>query len=139
MSANSDMPKFGSRSRIGWPDPSAAEITGCPSVPAATWRVESFDTSSLSPTQALASPPRRRPTSTSENQAAANTAVILMKNWIMSMTSTPQSPECAAKTTFRIPQMTMVCTAERPKRMLAILQAASVTIPMMKQLKKRPR
>ena len=31
------------------------------------------------------------------------TAVILMKNWIMSMTSTPHSPECAAKTTFRTP------------------------------------
>ena len=32
--------------------------------------------------------------------AAAITAVILMKNWIMSMTSTPHSPECAANTTF---------------------------------------
>jgi hypothetical protein len=31
------------------------------------------------------------------------TAVILMKNWIMSMTSTPQSPEWAAKATFRKP------------------------------------
>ena len=33
----------------------------------------------------------------------------------------------------------IVCHGARPKRMFAILHAASVTIPMMKQLKKRPR
>ena len=37
------------------------------------------------------------------------TAVILMKNWIMSMTSTPQSPECAAKTTLSTPTTSSVC------------------------------
>lgn len=93
----------------------------------------------LRPAQPLASPVRRRPTSTSENHAAAKTAVILMKNCTISMTSTPQRPECAAKTTLRTPQMTMVCQAGMPKRMLAILQAAKVTMPMMKQLKKSPR
>ncbi len=55
------------------------------------------------------------------------------------MTSTPQRPEWAAKTTFKMPQMTIVCQAGMPKRMLAILQAARVTMPMMKQLKNRPR
>ena len=79
------------------------------------------------------------PTCSTAKYAAAITAVILMKNWIMSMTSTPHSPEWAANTTLRIPQITMVCQAGRPKRMFAILQAARVTIPMMKQLKKRPR
>ena len=62
-----------------------------------------------------------------------------MKNWIMSITSTPQSPECAAKATFSSPQITIVCQAGMPNRMLAILQAANVTVPMMKQLKNRPR
>ena len=62
-----------------------------------------------------------------------------MKNWIMSITSTPQSPECAANTTFSSPQITIVCHAGIPNRMLAILQAASVTVPMMKQLKNSPR
>ena len=67
------------------------------------------------------------------------TAVILMKNWTMSMTSTPQSPACAAKTTLMAPQIRIVCHGASPNRMLAILQAASVTIPMMKQLKNSPR
>ena len=79
------------------------------------------------------------PTSRSEKYAAAKTAVILMKNCTISMTSTPQSPECEAKRTLMTPQKTMVCQGGRPKRMLAILQAASVTMPMMKQLKNSPR
>ena len=69
----------------------------------------------------------------------AMTAVIVIKNCTMSMTSTPHRPECAAKTTLSTPQMRIVCHGGRPKRMLAILHAASVTIPMMKQLKNRPR
>ena len=113
-------------------------MTGTPWVVTTCW-VESLATRALRPAQALASPARRLPTSTSENQAAAKTAVILMKNCTMSMTSTPQRPEWAAKTTLRMPQMTMVCQAGIPKRMLAILQAAKVTMPMMKQLKNRPR
>ena len=140
ISASSDMPKFGSMSRIGWPEPSDGDMTGCAlPTPCTTCSVESLPTSSLSPSQPLASPPSRRPTSTNENQAAANTAVILMKNWIMSITSTPQSPEWAAKATLRTPVRRMVCHAGIPNRMLAILQAASVTVPMMKQLKNRPR
>ena len=83
--------------------------------------------------------PVRRATSFKLKYAAAMTAVILMKNWIMSMTSTPQSPACAAKTTLSTPQMTMVCQGGSPKRMLAILHAASITVPMMKQLKNSPR
>ena len=114
-------------------------MAGTPSVVTTCW-VESFDTSACRPAQPPAPlPTRRSPTSTSENQAAAKTAVILMKNCTISMTSTPQRPEWAAKTTLRMPQTTMVCHAGMPKRMLAILQAARVTMPMMKQLKKSPR
>ena len=79
ISASSDIVKFGSMSRIGWPFPSESDITGTPSVVTTCW-VESFSTSNFSPVQPLASPARRRPTSTSENHAAAKTAVILIKN-----------------------------------------------------------
>ena len=50
------------------------------------------------------------------------TAVILMKNWIMSMTSTPHSPECAANTTFSTPtaeQRLPALEAEEHRRDLA--------------------
>ncbi len=67
------------------------------------------------------------------------TAVILMKNWIMSMTSTPQRPECAANTTFKPPTMSSVCQRSSPKRTPAILQAARFTVAMIMQLKKSPR
>ena len=79
------------------------------------------------------------PTWRTANQAAAVTAVILMRNWIMSMTRTPQRPEYMAKTTLRKPQASRVCQRGSPKRMLAILQAARLTVAMMTQLKKRPR
>ena len=139
ISANSDIEKLGSISRIGCPLPSDTDMTGTPCV-VTTCCVESFSTRAFRPAQPPAPlPTRRSPTSTSENQAAAKTAVILMKNWTISMTSTPQRPECAAKTTFKTPQMTMVCQAGIPKRMLAILHAAKVTMPMMKQLKNSPR
>jgi hypothetical protein len=140
INASCETLKFGSRSSIGWPRPSIGCITGWPlGSGGATCNVESLDINSLSPTHASAWPPRRRPTSTSENQAAAMTAVIFTKNCSMSITSTPHSPECAAKTTFKTPQMMIVCQAGNPNRMFAILQAANVTVPMMKQLKKRPR
>ena len=82
MSANSDMLKLGSKSRMGWPVPSFTDITGCAlaAVLCTTCSVDSRSVSSLRPSQPLGSPARRRPTSTSENHAAANTAVILMKN-----------------------------------------------------------
>ena len=67
------------------------------------------------------------------------TAVILMKNWTMSMTSTPQRPEWAAKTTFSSPTNSSVSQRGRPKRMPAILQAARFTVAMIMQLKRSPR
>ena len=39
-----------------------------------------------------------------------------MKNWIMSMTSTPHSPECAAKTTFSTPTISSVCHRVEPEQ-----------------------
>ena len=71
--------------------------------------------------------------------AAAITADILMKNWIMSMTSTPQSPECAANTTLRRPTPTSVCQRSSPNKTLAILTAARLTVAMIMQLNSRPR
>ena len=71
--------------------------------------------------------------------AAAITAVILMKNWIMSMTSTPQSPECAANAAFSTPTNSSVCQRSRPNRMPAILQAARLTVAMIMQLNNSPR
>ncbi len=67
------------------------------------------------------------------------TAVILMKNWTMSMTSTPHSPECVANTTFRPPTSASVCHRGRPNSTPAILQAARFTVAMIMQLKSRPR
>ena len=62
-----------------------------------------------------------------------------MKNWIMSITSTPHRPLCAAKITFSTPTNSSVSQREKPKRMLAILQAARFTLAMIMQLKKKPR
>ena len=60
-----------------------------------------------------------------------------MKNWIMSMTSTPHSPECAAKTTFSRPTASSVCQRSSPNSTAAILQAARFTVAMIMQLKKK--
>jgi hypothetical protein len=62
-----------------------------------------------------------------------------MKNWIMSMTSTPQRPANAANVTFIVPTMTSVCQRSRPKRIPAILHVARFTDAMIMQLKNRPR
>ena len=102
------MAKFGRTSRIGWPVPSIGDITGC----AARWKTTCCEPSmltSLCRRRGASPTPVCRATSFSEKYAAAMTAVILMKNWTMSMTSTPQRPECAAKTTLSTPQMRMVC------------------------------
>src|ERR1022692_909122 len=48
------------------------------------------------------------------------TAVILMKNWSISMTSTPQRPECAANTTFSRPTASSVCQRSKPNSTAAI-------------------
>src|SRR5215510_1192120 len=79
------------------------------------------------------------PTDFTAKYAAAMTADILMKNWIMSMTRTPQSPEWAAKITFSTPTKRRVSQAGRPKRTFAIFTAAMLTVAMITQLKKRPR
>jgi hypothetical protein len=67
------------------------------------------------------------------------TAVIMMKNWIMSMTSTPHSPEKAAKKRLRAPTRISVSSRLIPNRIEAILQAARLTVAMIMQLKNRPR
>ena len=75
----------------------------------------------------------------SAKYAAAITAVILMKNCTMSMTSTPHRPEWAAKTTFSRPTNSSVSQRGRPNRIPAILHAARFTVAMIMQLKSRPR
>ena len=70
---------------------------------------------------------------------AAMTAAILIKNWTMSITSTPHRPEWAAKTTFKSPTKSSVCQRSRPNKIPAILQAARFTLAMMIRLKKKPR
>ena len=67
------------------------------------------------------------------------TADIFMKNWIMSMTSTPHSPANAANVTFSTPTSSSVCQRSSPNRMPAILQVARFTAAMIMQLKNRPR
>jgi hypothetical protein len=62
-----------------------------------------------------------------------------MKNWIMSMTSTPQRPEWAAKATFRTPMASRVCQRSRPSSTAAILQAARLTLARIMPLTNRPR
>ena len=71
--------------------------------------------------------------------AAAVTAVILTKNCTMSMTSTPQRPECAANAAFSTPTKRSVCHRGSPKRIAAILQAARLTVAMIMQLNRNPR
>ncbi len=89
--------------------------------------------------ETLATMTSRPPTARTAKKAAAMTAVIIMKNWIMSMMSTPQSPVTAAKTTLRRPTTASVSQRLRPKRMAAILQAARLTVAMMMQLNRNPR
>ena len=91
--ANSDIEKFGKISRNGCPRPFTADTIGSPFLGVTTCSVESFSTSACKPSHALSSPTRRRPTSLREKYAAAKTAVILIKNWIMSMIKTPHRPE----------------------------------------------
>ena len=62
-----------------------------------------------------------------------------MKNCTMSMTSTPHSPECVAKTTLSSPTKSSVCQRSNPNRMAAILHAARFTVAMMMQLNSSPR
>ena len=64
---------------------------------------------------------------------------IAMPNWMKSVTSTPQSPEVAAKATFSTAQTRSVFPIGQPRITLAILTAARFTVAMMTQLKKRPR
>ena len=56
-----------------------------------------------------------------------------------SVTRTPQSPDVAAKATFKSAQTTSVFPIGQPSTTLAILAAARLTEAMITQLKKRPR
>ena len=67
------------------------------------------------------------------------TAVILMKNWIISITSTPQSPVCAANATFSKPTNNNVCQRSSPNKIPAILHAARLTVAIIRQLNSSPR
>ena len=62
-----------------------------------------------------------------------------MPNWMKSVTSTPQSPEVAAKAMLSTAQMSSVCHIGQPSTTLAILAAARFTVAMITQLKKSPR
>ncbi len=62
-----------------------------------------------------------------------------MPNWIKSVTSTPHSPEVAAKATLMTPHTSSVCPIGQPSSTLAILAAARFTVAMITQLKNRPR
>ena len=62
-----------------------------------------------------------------------------MPNWMKSVTSTPHSPDVAAKATFSTAQISSVCHIGQPRSTLAIFAAARFTVAMMTQLKKSPR
>ena len=62
-----------------------------------------------------------------------------MPNWMKSVTSTPHSPDVAAKATLRTAQMRSVFPIGQPNNTFAILAAARFTVAMITQLKKRPR
>ncbi len=85
--------------------------------------------------------PDRPPTSgcASAKYAAANAPAIAIPNWKKSTTSTPHSPDVAAKTMLITAQISSVLPIGQPSTTLAILAAARLTVAMMKQLKTRPR
>ena len=64
---------------------------------------------------------------------------MVIRNWIESVTSTPQSPDTEAKKMVMTEQTSRVRSIGHPSTMLAILAAARLTVPMMTQLKKSPR
>ena len=65
--------------------------------------------------------------------------VIVIENWIESVTSTPHKPETDAKKIVMTPQTMSVRSIGQPRRTFAILTAARFTVAMMTQLKSRPR
>ncbi len=71
--------------------------------------------------------------------AAANAEVIVMQNWIMSVTITPQSPAVAAKTIGITTQIASVSPRGQPKSTPAIFTSARLTVAMIVQLKNSPR
>ena len=72
-------------------------------------------------------------------QAAAITALILITNCTRSIASTPHNPDTEANTTQIAPQISTVSSRPHPSITFEILIAASVTVAMIAQLKKRPR
>ncbi len=85
--------------------------------------------------------PRRPPTPGAwiAKYAAANAEVMVMKNWIMSVTITPHRPAVAAKTIGTTTLIANVSKRGQPKRMPAIFTSARLTVAMIQQLKKSPR
>src|SRR5262245_38709783 len=71
--------------------------------------------------------------------AMAKVPVIVIENWIESVTRTPQSPDTDAKKIVTTEQRRRVFHIGHPKRMFPILAAARLTVAMITQLKKRPR
>ncbi len=65
--------------------------------------------------------------------------VIVIVNWIESVTSTPQSPETDAKKMVMTEQTSSVRSIGQPRTTFAILAAARFTVAMITQLKRRPR
>ena len=79
------------------------------------------------------------PGACSAKYAAAITAVILMKNCTMSMTSTPQRPECAANDDVQdADERAASASAGGRRGSPAILQAARLTVAMIMQLNRKP-
>src|ERR1041385_8811743 len=70
--------------------------------------------------------PERPPTCgcCSAKYATANVPVMVMQNWIESVTSTPQRPDTDAKKMVIPEQTNSVCDGGQPSTTLAILAAA---------------
>jgi hypothetical protein len=75
----------------------------------------------------------------SAKYATAMVPVIVMPNWIESVTSTPHSPLTEAKKIVISEQTNRVRPVGQPSTMLPILAAARFTVAMMTRLKKKPR
>ncbi len=71
--------------------------------------------------------------------ATAKVPVIVIVNWIESVTSTPHSPDTDAKKIVITAAMDSVCQGGQPSTTLAIFTAARFTVAMITQLKNRPR
>ena len=71
--------------------------------------------------------------------AAANAEVMVMQNWIMSVTITPHRPAVAAKTIGTSTEIASVSQRGQPNSTPAIFTSARLTVAMIQQLKNSPR